>query len=265
MKPIWNGMISFGLVSIPIGLEPATQKTGPELHMLDKADHERIKTKKVNEMTGREVSDANIVKGYMFNGDYVILDDEDFEEAAPEKTKLIEIENFIDLKDVDPIYFDTPYYAHPEKRGVKAYTLLRDVLRKSNKAGVGKFVLRTKEYVCLLRAMENVIVIQTLLFPEEVRPTDELKLDEEKISKAELDLAIDYIAENTAKFDVSKYHNTYYKALFDRIKEKAKGKAPKRGKVIEMKPTTTKKNDDLVSQLINSLNTKKKTKSKEMS
>ncbi|HEY8397064.1 MAG TPA: Ku protein, partial [Flavihumibacter sp.] len=134
MKAIWTGSLGFGLVNIPVKLYSAVEESSLDLDMLDKKDHSNIKYKRVNEKTGKEVAWENIVKGYMLNSKYVILGKEDFEKAAPERTKHIGISQFVKLAEIDPNYFEMPYFLEPEKTGVRAYALLRDALKKSGKA-----------------------------------------------------------------------------------------------------------------------------------
>ncbi|MCO4293048.1 Ku protein [Solitalea sp. MAHUQ-68] len=248
---MWNGLISFGLVSIPIGLHSAISEKELEVHQLDSSDLARIKYKLINENTGKEVVREDVVKGYKYEDEYVVLDDDDFAEAAPEKSKVISIESFVDLKEVESIYFEQPYYALPDKKGIKAYSLLCNALAQTKKAGLARFVLKTQEHLCLIRALDNVLVVQCLRFPEEVRSTEELENEHIEITKKELDLAKQIIKEESTKFDFSQYHNTYIAALKKRIKEKATGKVAKKGKVIQM--PVRKSQDDLMAQLMSSL------------
>ena len=150
MRSIWTGAIGFGLVNIPVKIYSATQESVLDLDMLDKKDLSNIRFKRVNENTGKEVAWGDIVKGYKIDDRYVVLTDEDFEKAAPEKSKIIEIAEFIDEKEVDGIYYETPYYLEPEKSGSKAYVLLRDALHKTGKVAFGSFVLRNKESLVVL-------------------------------------------------------------------------------------------------------------------
>src|SRR5450432_490408 len=152
MKAIWTGSIGFGMVNIPIKLFSAIQSSNLDLDMLDKKDHSNIKFKRVNGNTNKEVLWENIVKGYMLNGKYVVLDDKDFEKAAPEKSEHIEITQFVEEKEIDSIYFETPYYVQPEKSGTRAYALLKEALIKSSKVGLGSFVMREREHICIIRA-----------------------------------------------------------------------------------------------------------------
>jgi DNA end-binding protein Ku len=152
MRAMWTGSIGFGLVNIPVRMYSAVEDSSLDLDMLDKTDHSNIRFKRVNETTGKEVPWNNIVKGYMMNDKYVVLDKADFDKAAPEKTKHIEITQFVNEDEIDSVYFETPYYIEPDKTGARAYSLLRDALAKSGKAGIGQFVMHNKEHVCIIKA-----------------------------------------------------------------------------------------------------------------
>ena len=252
MKAIWTGAIGFGLVNIPVKLYSASQHSELDLDMLDKKDHSHIHFKRVNEQTGREVPWANIVKGYKYKNDYVILSDEDFANASPKKSSVIEIDNFVDEKEIESIYFENPYYLVPEKSGLKAYTLFREALEKSEKAGVGSFVLRNKEHLCVLKPMENVIVLNTIRYAEEIRDTAELSIPKTtKPKAAELKMALTLIDQLTSKFDVSKFKDTYKAELLKLIHAKAKGKDTK-SEYPKLK-VSHRKNQDLMEQLKASL------------
>src|SRR4030095_4856492 len=155
MRAIWTGAIGFGLVNIPVKLYSATQGSELDLDMLDSKDHSNIKFQRINANTGKVVPYENIVKAYNLEGQYVVLTDEDFKKASPEKTKMIEIAEFVEEKEVDSIYYETPYYLEPQKAGVKAYGLLRDALKKSGKTGLASFVLRTKESLGLIKVIDK--------------------------------------------------------------------------------------------------------------
>src|SRR5205809_4534086 len=224
MRSIWTGSISFGLVNIPIKLYSAVESSSLNLDMLDKKDHSNIQFKRVNEKTGKEVAWENIVKGYKIDNQYVILSDEDFKKASPEKTKTIDIAEFVEIEEVPPIYYDASYYIEPEKNGGKAYVLLRDALIKSKKAALGTFVLRSKENLCLLTSSDKILVLHKIRYEEEIRSTEDIKIPESKISPAEIQMATKLIDQLTGKFDVSKYKDTYTETLLKFIKAKAKGK-----------------------------------------
>jgi DNA end-binding protein Ku len=151
MRPIWTGAIGFGLVNIPVKIYSATQTSNLNLDMLDKKDHAHIKYQRVNENSGKEVPWGNIVKGYKYEGDYVILDDKDFEAASAKKTKTIEISDFVKEEEISSLYYETPYYLEPDKSGTRPYALLLEALKKTKKVGVSTFVMRNKEALAILR------------------------------------------------------------------------------------------------------------------
>jgi DNA end-binding protein Ku len=230
MRSLWTGSISFGLVNIPIKLYSATQSSSLSLDMLDKKDHSNIHFKRVNEKTGKEVAWENIVKGYKVDGDYVILNDEDFKKASPEQTKTIDIEEFVETEEVPPIHFETAYYIEPEKNGSKAYVLLRDALDKTKKAALGTFVLRNKESLCLIAPSDDILVLHKIRYAQEIRSTEDIKVPAAKVSSAEMQMATKLIEQLTGDFDIEKYKDTYSETLMKFIIAKAKGKkytAPK--------------------------------------
>lgn len=249
MRAIWTGAIGFGLVNIPVKLYSASQQSDLDLDMLDKKDNARIKFHRVNEATGKEISWNNIVKGYKLKSGYVILDDKDFEQASPKKSKFIEISDFILEDEVDSVYFETPYFLAPEKSGMKAYALLREAFKKSGKAGIGTFVLRNKEHLCILRPYKNTIVLNRLRFAEEIRDPAELTLPKDKPKPTEMKMALSLIEQLTTKFDITKYKDNYTSELLKLIKAKAKGKKIKQPSL----KVTHRKQDTLMSQLKASL------------
>jgi DNA end-binding protein Ku len=220
MKSIWTGAIGFGLVNIPVKMYSAVQQSELDLDMLDKKDHSNIKFKRVNENTGKEVAWENIVRGFKINDRYVILGDEDFAKASPEKNKIIEITEFVNEAEINSIYYETPYYIAPEKSGAKAYVLLRDALKKTKKAGLGSFVLRSKESLCLIKPMDDILVVNKIRFAEEIRKPDDLSIPSSAAKPAEMKMAVELIAQLTGDFDISKYSAELMKL----IKAKAKGK-----------------------------------------
>jgi DNA end-binding protein Ku len=230
MRSLWTGSISFGLVNIPIKLYSAVESGSLDLDMLDKKDLSNIQFKRVSEKTGKEVAWENIVKGYKIDNHYVVLSDEDFKKASPEKTKTIDISEFVETDEVPPIYYDSSYYIEPEKNGGKAYVLLRDSLLKSKKAALGTFVLRNKENLCLIEPSDKILVLHKIRYAAEIRSTEDIKIPESKVSTAEIQMATKLIDQLTGKFNISKYKDTYTAALLKFIKAKAKGKkftAPK--------------------------------------
>src|ERR1700676_4969472 len=218
MRAIWTGAIGFGLVNIPVRIFSATQDSNLDLDMLDKKDHAKIRFKRVNEDSGKEVTWENIVKAYDYNGKYVVLDDEDFLKASPEKSKIIEILDFVKENEIDSIFYETPYFLEPQKSGQKAYVLLREALKKSGKVGLGNFVMRTKEALCVLKPMENVILLQKIRFAQEIRNVNELDIPGNgSIKTGEMQMAMALIDQLTGKFDISKYKDSYTDQLLKLI------------------------------------------------
>ncbi|HEY0900460.1 MAG TPA: Ku protein [Sphingobacteriaceae bacterium] len=255
MRSIWKGSIGFGLVNIPIKLYSAVQSSSLSLDMLDGRDHARIKYQRINENTRKEVPYDQIVKGYLLEGDYVILDDQDYADASPEKSKTVEIENFVQLKDINPMYYETSYYAEPEAQGKKAYALLLKALQKSGKAGVARFVLRSSESLCVIHPLDKVIVISRIRFAEEIRSFEEiLTPDDVVVNKKELDVGLALIEQYTGPFNIEKFKDEYTSELMKIIKAKAKGKRPT---IKKLKPKKAA-SDDLLEQLMQSLNTTRK-------
>jgi DNA end-binding protein Ku len=210
MRAIWTGAIGFGLVNIPVKIYSATESSNLNLDMLDKKDHSKIKYQRVNENTGKEVEWGNIVKGYKIANDYVILDEKDFEAASPEKTKTINITDFVKESEISSLYYETPYYLEPDKSGTRPYKLLLEALEKTKKVGIATFVMRNKEALAVLRPEKNVIVLNKIRFEQEIRDPTELTLPKNtEIKPAELKMAISLIDQLTDKFDISKYKDNY--------------------------------------------------------
>jgi len=254
MRSIWKGSLGFGLVSIPVKLYSAVQTTSIDFDMLDSRDHSRIRYQRVNEHTHKEVPYDKIVKGYKLNDDYVIVEEADFEAAAPEKSKVVEIESFVDIADVNPMFYETSYYTEPDTKNNKAYALLLQALKKSGKAGLARFVLRSTESLCIVHPVKNVLVITRIRFGQQIRDTDELNIaDDVNVSKKELDVGLALINQYAEDFDVSKFKDEYSEELLKIIKAKSKGK---RATVKKLKPHKTT-GTDLYDQLMQSLSAKK--------
>lgn len=255
MKAIWTGSIGFGLVNIPVKLYSATQSSRLDLDMLDRRDHSRIRFQRINENTGKVVDWDDIVKGYLLDEEYVILEDADFEEASPEKSKTIDIKDFVKESEIDSMYFEAPYFIEPDKGGQKPYSLLLKALEKSGKAGIASFVMRSSESLAALRPKDKTLVLNKLRFEEELRSDEDLNLPEKvKVSKPELDMALELIDRYTSKFDIGKFKDEYSHDLMKIIKAKAKGKRPS---IRKLKVPKTK-SDDLLGQLKASLKSGKK-------
>ena len=241
MRAIWTGAIGFGLVNIPVKIFSATNSSRLDFDMLDQKDHARIRYMRVNEDTGKEVAWENIVKGFLLDDRYIVLDDSDFEEAAPEKTKMINIQSFVKEREIDSLYFDTPYYLEPQKGGQKAYRLLVQALEKTQMVGLSTFVLRNSENLAMIRAKNDSLILNKLRFEAEIRDTTELKFPGNvKITKPEMDMAVELIKRHSGPFDISQFKDEYTNELMKIIKAKASGK---RTKVRKMKVSSTRSSD----------------------
>jgi DNA end-binding protein Ku len=224
MRAIWSGAIGFGLVNIPVKLFSAVHGSELDLDMLDKKDHANIKFQRVNANTGKEVAWENIERGYKINDHYVVVTKEDFEEASPEKTKIIEVAEFIDEKEIDSMYYEVPYYLQPEKSGTKAYALLRDALKKTGKVGLGTFVLRNRESLVILKPAEEILILNKIRFQQEIVDPGELKIPSGEPKPNEIKMAIQLIRQLTTDFNIARYKDTYSAKLLKLIKAKDKGK-----------------------------------------
>jgi len=254
MKSIWNGTLGFGLVNIPVKLYSASEDRKIDLDMLDSTDHARIRYQRVNEKSGKEVEWKDIVKGYKIDDRYIVLEDEDFEHANAKKSKIIEIDAFVNEVDVADMLFKKPYFLEPQKEGGKAYNLLRDALKKTKKLGLATFVMRQKENLCLIGIHKEALVLHVIRFHDEIRSTSDLKISTSKVTKKEVDMAESLIKQYSEKFDLSKYRNQYNEQLMKVIKSKSKGKKAV-VKKFEVKNTPSK---DLMAQLKASLEKRKK-------
>ena len=249
MKALWTGAIGFGLVNIPVKLYSGSQSSSLDLDLIDRKDHAPIHYQRVNEDTGKVIDWKNIVKGYKTANGYVVLTDADFAKASPEKTKTVAIDAFIDEAEIESVYYEVPYFLEPAKGGERAYILMRDALKKSKKVGVGSFVLRSKEHLCVIKPYGNILLLEKIRFAEEVRKTTELKIPKSKPKAGELNMALKLIDQQSAPFDITQYKDTYTQALMKFIKTKAKG-----GKVKEpVLKVTHRKSKDIMSLLKESI------------
>jgi len=221
-------MLTFGLVTIPIKLYPAVQRRTVRFNQLDGEDHARIQQRRVNARTGEEVPYERLVKGYELTPDrYVVITPEELESLDPKRSRTIEIEDFVDVSQIDPILYDAPYYVAPAEGGAKPYRLLLDAMAETNRVGIARMVLRTKEHVVALRATGPVLEMSTLLFADEV--VDPAKIEELEAAaqvepvKRELDVAKQLIGSLAAEFDPSRYKDEYRERILDLIERKAQG------------------------------------------
>jgi DNA end-binding protein Ku len=227
-RAIWTGAISFGLVNVPVKLYSATSPKTVRFHQLSSKTGVRVKQKRVDPSTGDEVAFEDIVKGYELSPDhYVLIDPEELDALDPKATKTIDIEEFVDIAGIDPIYYDHSYYLAPTAGGAKPYRLLLDAMREAGKVAIGRVVLRSKQQLCALRPTEDVMTMSTMLFGDEVLAPDRLdELDavsEAEASDRELKMAEQLIASLSAEFDPTRFKDEYRERVIDLIERKAAG------------------------------------------
>src|SRR6202011_5662206 len=227
-RTIWKGSLNFGLVNVPVGLYPATQDKTIHFNQFEAGTSDRIRYKKVNERTGQEVETGKIVKGVdLGGGEYVIMTDEELAAAAPEKSRLIEITDFVDLDKIDPVFFRTTYYLAPEGEAAnKAYALLRQVMRNTNKVAIGTLVLRNKEYPVAIRPGDDVLKLETMYFADEIRsPSKELPAlpDQAELNDREVSMAQLLLESMESEWDPDRYHDTHRQKVEALIETKQQG------------------------------------------
>jgi DNA end-binding protein Ku len=255
-RAIWTGSISFGLLNVPVRLYSAVSRKNVSFRELRESDGTRIRHKRVAESDGKEVPYEEIVKGYEIAPEqYVVLTRDELEELDPKKTKAIEIQDFVDLDEIDPIYFDHPYYLGPDKGAEKPYALLVKAMADAHKVAVARFVLRNRESLAAIRPMDNVLTMATMRFADEVVSPEELGEDAipengRKLDKREVDMAKQLIEQLSGKFDPEKYRDEYREELLDLIERKAKGEEVVASVSEEPQPT---KAPDLMAALEESL------------
>ena len=227
-RAIWSGAISFGLVNVPVKLYSATSPKTVRFHQLSSKTGARIRQKRVDPTTDEEVPYEDIVKGYEITPDrYVLISTEELEALDPKATRTIDIEEFVDLAEIDPIYYDHSYYLAPAAGGAKAYRLLVDAMRESGKVGIGRVVLRSKQQLCALRPTGEALTLSTMLFGDEVLSPDRLdeldSVNEAEASERELTMAQQLIDSLSSDFEPDKYHDEYRERVLDLIERKAAG------------------------------------------
>lgn len=225
-RAIWTGAITFGLVTIPVKLYTAVREENISFHMLHDEDHSRLKQKMVCAADGEEVHPEHRVKGYEIAPDqYVVITQEELESVQPKKTKAIEIEDFVEIGEIDPVYFNTPYYIVPQETGTKPYRLLVDAMEKSGRVGIARFVLRNKESLCALRPKGGALILETMYFGNEVVDLDDIEEvpRQTKTDERELKMAGQLIDQLAGKFNPDKYEDEYVKALREMVERKAAG------------------------------------------
>ena len=226
-RPVWNGTISFGLVAIPVKLFHGVSKKSVSFNQLDERTMSRIKLKKVSADSGEDVPDEHIVKGYEISkGKYVVVEPDELEPFIPSATKSIDLEEFVDLAEIDPVYFDTPYIVAPDTVP-KPYKLLASAMEEAGKVAIARFVMRNKQYVAALRAVDGKLLMSTMVYADEVVPVstiDELdKLDDVEVSKKEIAMAEALVDSLSAPFEPDKFRDAYREQVVELIERKAAG------------------------------------------
>jgi DNA end-binding protein Ku len=224
-RAIWKGSISFGLVNIPVGLYTAESREDISFKLLDKKTMSPIHYKRVSEESGKEVPWEETVRGYpLEGGKYVVLSDEDLKGAAPEATQTIDIVDFVELEEISPLYFDKPYYLAPDKKGAKAYALLRETLRRTGKVGIAKVVIRTRQYLSAVVARGDVMTLELMRYAHELRAPDDLDIPHGKsgVSDKEVDMVERLVEGMVAAWDPEKYKDTYRNDVMKMIEKRAK-------------------------------------------
>jgi len=227
-RAIWTGTVGFGLVQIPVSLYPAEERDELDLKLLDRRDFSPVGYQRINKKTGKEVPWEEIVKGYENDaGEYVVLTDADFAEANVEATHRVDILGFVDFSAIDPRYIDRPYYLAPQKAGKKAYALLRETLRRTGKAGIGKVVIRTRQHLAAVVAADNALLLILMRFSDELRNAADLDLPERSLNKLgitskELGMAEKLVEGMVEDFKPEKYEDDYRRDIMKLIRKKAK-------------------------------------------
>jgi DNA end-binding protein Ku len=247
-RAIWTGAISFGLVSIPVGLFSATEDHTIHFHQFERGTSDRIRNQRVNERTGKEVEYSDIVKGKeVGDGEYVIVEPEELSDIAPGRSRTIDIQTFVDLDEIDPIYFQKTYWLAPtDERYARPYALLREAMTRTNRAGIATFVMRGKEYLTALRADGDVLALETLFFADEIRDRSDLDLPAGAKPKGkELDMATGLIEAMSGPWKPEDYRDTYTERVEKLIEDKQKG----REIVTEAEPPEPTAMSDLIAAL----------------
>jgi DNA end-binding protein Ku len=251
-RPIWSGTISFGLVNIPVKLFTAVREQRLSFHMLHDQDNVRLRRKMVCPADNKEIHPEHIVKGYEVHKDqYVIVRPEDLENCGAKSTKTIEITDFVDLGDIDPVYYDRPYYVLPQAASAKSYGLLHEAMSRTKKVGVSKVVMHEKEYLAALRPLEDIICLHTMHFGNEVVESGKLDAPAgHKVNERELKVAEQLIDSLATSFDPAKYHDQYNECVVAMSEKKVHGQKVVTQPLVEAKPA---KAHDLMAALEASL------------
>lgn len=269
MRGIWRGSISFGLIQIPVQVVTAERDRDIHFRMLDQKNHKPIQYRRVNQETGKEVANDRIVKGYEYEkGKFVIMSDEDFKEANPKASRAIEIEDFVNMRDIDYILFEKPYYLIPQKGGEKGYFLLHEALKKSNKGAIAKMVMHTKQHLSCIFPKGEHLILEWMRFSHRIkdeRTLDSLKEDRShvKFRPQEIKMAEDLIRSMTARWNPQKYDDTYYEDVMKHIEKRVKAGQLEEIEDVRRKPPERVKaprSEDLMALLKQSLRQREKKK-----
>jgi DNA end-binding protein Ku len=252
MHPIWSGTVSFGLINIPVRLYSASEIREINFDMLHKEDLAPIRYARICTADGKEIPYKDIVKGYQYQkGDYVVLLDKDFERASLQRSKTMQIHNFTYESEIDPIYYDKPYFLEPDKDAAKAYSLLRDALKQSEKVAIVSYVLRNREHIGIVKPYEDMLLLNQLRYQSEIRDWGSLSIPEKHTTHKEVEMAIKLIDQLTGSFNPDDFKDNYVQELKVIIQEKLKGVKPKKREAEkELKLTPAK---DIMAQLKASL------------
>jgi len=255
MRAIWKGSISFGLVNIPIALYPATRREDLKFRLLRASDLSPVNYKRVAEKDGKEVPWEKIVKGYEYaKGKFVVLSEKDFQRVDLEATQTVDIQDFVDVEEIDPMYFYKPYYLEPQKGGDKAYVLLRETLENTGKVGIAKVIIKTRQYLAGVKPLKHALVLELMHFAEELADAEKLNVPKKSAEpgKREVEMAKALIDKMSSEWNPTKYKDDYRDALLEVIEEKVESG----GEEIEEKPKPKKPSSkviDLVAVLQESL------------
>lgn len=244
MKVLWKGAISFGLVNIPVSMYVATENKDIKLNYLHKQCMSPIKYQKYCPHCDKEITSNDIVRGYEYQkGTFVIINPEDFERIPHENTKTVDILDFVNLVQVDPIYFDKTYYLEPSPGGEKAYTLIVEAMRKTSKIAIAKVFIRSKQSLAAIRVKDDVLCMETIFYPDEIRSSSSLNhgLNPDRLHENEVKMAVSLIENLSADFDPARYEDTYRQALWEMIEARMAGQdivspapIPEKGNVVDL-------------------------------
>lgn len=255
-RPIWKGAISFGLIHIPIEVYSARNTPGIDLDMLDRRDFAPIGYRRYNKVTGKEIKQEHIVKGYEYEkGEYVVLTEADIKKANVESTQTIDIQSFVDAEEISPLFFEQPYYLKPSKGGDKVYTLLRETLKSTNKIGIAQIVIRTKQHLAALMPVDEAIVLNLLRYAEDIRPATELNLPasgskKTQVSDKEVKMAASLVNEMAEPWNPEQYKDTFREDLLKVVKKKIKARQTHTLTEAEEEPVETEQKPSNVVDLM---------------